>query len=182
MLQKKYFWRMTSLVHLANIVCKLTHGFKETETHGADSPARRLSSIAFLSAANRQNVSKATVGRSKVPLMAIGSSAVALFAVPLRVTDTNSMDESSSLDSECDATSTRSTYSSSGSEESYAYETLIDFRCLLCEALSSEGFLRMAGILCHVSLAGNMNIQKETYIYPFFEASYYVCGLSWLHE
>ena len=92
-----------------------------------------------------------------MPHMAIGSAAVtsvALFAAPLRVT--------SLLDSERDATdatsksASRSTNSTSDSEEkSYAYETLIDFRCLLCEALSSEGFLRMAGILCHVSLAGN---------------------------
>ena len=43
MLQKKYFWRMTSLVHLAKMDCKLTQGIKETETHGAGSPARRLS-------------------------------------------------------------------------------------------------------------------------------------------
>jgi hypothetical protein len=97
--------------------------------------------------------------------MAIGSGAVAsvaLFAAPLRVTDTRSVEtplaeEPSLLDSERDATSksaSRSTYSSSDSEERYD-ETLIDFRCLLCEALSSEGFLRMAGILCHVSLAGN---------------------------
>ena len=99
-----------------------------------------------------------------MPLMAIGSGAVAsvaLFAAPLRFTDTYFV-ERSLLDSERDATSkcSRSTHSSSDSEElseetSYAYETLIDFRGLLYEAMSSEGFLRMAGILCHVSLAGN---------------------------
>ena len=89
-----------------------------------------------------------------MPLMAIGFGAVAsvaLFAVPLRVT------EPSLLDSERDATlkSASRSISSSDPEETYVYETLIDFRCFLCEALSSEGFLRMAGILCHVGLAGN---------------------------
>ena len=42
-------------------------------THGAGSPARRLSSIAFLSAATRQNVSTAIVGRKVMPEMVMGS-------------------------------------------------------------------------------------------------------------
>ena len=92
-----------------------------------------------------------------MPLIAIGSGAVAsvaFFAAPLRVTETYSVETlQSSLDSERDATSKSA--SRSTEETSYAYETLIDFRCFLCEALSSEGFLRMAGILCHVGLAGN---------------------------
>lgn len=125
-LQKKYFWRMTSSVHLAKMICELCKskkfGGSDAETHGAGSPARRLSSIAFLSAEYRQNVSKATVGRSEIPFMVIGSASVASFAAPL--TDTDS-------------------------------ETLIGFCPLLCGVLSSEGFLRMAGILCHVSIAGD---------------------------
>ena len=125
--------------------------FKETEaeTHGAGLPARRLSSIAFLSAANRQNVSKATVGRSKTPLMVIGFASVALFAAP-RLEELLLL-----LDSERDATSksvSRSTYSSFD-----VHEPLIGFFRCLYEALFSEGFLRSrrAGILYHVRLAGD---------------------------
>lgn len=92
-----------------------------------------------------------------MPLMAIGSGAVAsvaMFADPLRVT------EPSLLDSERDATSksaSRSTQSSD-SEETYVYETLIDFRCFLCdEVLSSEGFVRMAGICVTLILLAMIN-------------------------
>lgn len=42
-------------------------------THGAGSPARLLSSIAFLSAATRQNVSKAIVGRKILPEIVMSS-------------------------------------------------------------------------------------------------------------
>lgn len=45
----------------------------EKSTHGGLFPARRLSSIAFLSAAKRQKVSNATVGRSSMPHTVIGS-------------------------------------------------------------------------------------------------------------
>jgi hypothetical protein len=98
-------------------------------THGAGLPARRLSSIAFLSAANRQNVSKAMVGRSKMPFMAIGFAFVKSLATDAYFVDT--AEELSSLDSERDATSK---------------SVLIGFRRAR-GALFSEGFLRMAGIL-----------------------------------
>jgi len=88
-------------------------------------------------------------------------ASVASFVAPVTDGDPVNTPEELSLNSKRDATSksvSRSTYCSSDSEEkSHAYETLIGFRCntdFLREALSSEGLVRMAGIMCHVSLTG----------------------------